>query len=219
MGKKLVLIHTMPFLVDVFSRLCQAILPDVKIWHVLDEPLLEHVRQAGGIQPDDVQQLQMHISNAENIGADAVLVTCSTLSPGVECVRADIPALKIDEAMITGAVELGSRIGVIATNPTTLEPTRSALLAQASRVSKAVDVHMHLVEGALAALLKGDGALHDELVRQAVAQIARQVDVIVLAQASTARVLDVVSEAEIGIPILASPQAALERLKLILSNP
>jgi hypothetical protein len=44
------------------------------------------------------------------------------------------------------------------------------------------------------------------------------VDVIVLAQASMARVLDVIPESERGVPILSSPHLALEQVEPYLTT-
>ncbi len=217
MSDRLVLIHTVTPLVDVFAKLGAKLLPGVQLFHVLDEPLLERVRQHKGLASEDIAQLQSHVWVAEEIGAHAVLVTCSTLSPGVDHIQANIPVVKIDEAMIAQAVALGTRVGVIATAQSTLEPTRSLLMTAAGRRNKSIEVRMALVEHALAALLQDDGATHDRLVKQAIVELASQVDVIALAQASTARVLHVIAEAERTVPILTSPHTALERVRQYLS--
>ena len=214
----LVLIHTMPFLVDVFNGLCRDKLPDVKVFHVLNEPLLEHVRLAGDIQTEDLEQLQAHIATAESIGANAVLVTCSTLSPAVDHIYARIPVIKIDEAMIAQAVSSASRIGIVATNRTTLSPTQALLQAEAARAGRQVEISMVFVEHALPALLGGDGETHDALVKQAVLELASKVDVIVLAQASIARVLNKLAGDDVKVPVLASPHLALERVRQVLSS-
>jgi chorismate-pyruvate lyase len=65
--------------------------------------------------------------------------------------------------------------------------------------------------------LQGDGATHDQLVKQAIVELSAQVEVIVLAQASMARVLSVIAEAERTVPILTSPHTALERVRQILA--
>ena len=83
---------------------------------------------------------------------------------------------------------------MIATNRTTLEPTRQLLLAEAARTGRQIDVELVMVEDALPALLNGDGAAHDRLVRQAVLDIRPRADVVVLAQASIARVLPVLAQ-------------------------
>lgn len=218
MAQRLVLIHTVAPLVDVFSGLCARLLPGVQVFHVLDEPLLERVRLRGGVGAGEIARLQAHARSAEQIGAEAALVTCSTLSPAVDRLRSKVPIFKIDEAMISQAVALGERIGVIATNPTTLEPTRNLLLAQAARLGRRVVVHPLLVEGAFSALMSGDGETHDGLVLQAIRRLAESVDVVVLAQASMARALERLPEAEWRVPVLASPQAALAQVRRQLEN-
>ncbi|MBI4790062.1 MAG: aspartate/glutamate racemase family protein [Chloroflexi bacterium] len=213
MANSFVLIHTVPPLVQVFDKLCAERLPGVIPFHVLDEPLLEQVRLDGSLKPGSIAQLQAHVKTAERIGAAAVLVTCSTLSPGVEQIRAGIRVFKIDEAMISKAVTMGSRIGVIATNQTTLNPTRQLLLDQAERMGKSVEAELSWVDHALPALLDGDGQIHDQLVRERIRDLADRVDVIVLAQASIARVLEIIPESDRAIPILASPNTAIERVR------
>lgn len=219
-GNLLVLVHTVPPLIEVFDRLAAQIVPGVRVLHVLDEPLLERVRQRGQLADEDAARLAGHVAEAASIGAAAVLVTCSTVSPCVETVRlhAQLPVLRIDELMIRAAVEAGSHIGVIATNPTTLAPTRQLLLEEAGRLRKAIEVELVMVEGALAALLRGDGATHDQLVRQAIEKLAQRRDVIVLAQASTARVLQSFDFRETPARILSSPHLALHQAAALLQQ-
>jgi Asp/Glu/hydantoin racemase len=199
----------------VFDELGAKLLPGVQFMHVLDEPLLERVRQRGHLAQEDAQQLGLHVAVAEQIGAQAVLVTCSTISPCVDDVRAKarLPVMKIDEAMIAEAVAQGSKIGVVATAATTLEPTRQLLQAQADLAGKGIEIELVLIKNALVALLDGDGDRHDQLVKKAVLELAKRVDVIVLAQASMARVLEVIPEAERSITILSSPHLALAAVK------
>jgi Asp/Glu/hydantoin racemase len=132
--------------------------------------------------------------------------------------QANIPVLKIDEAMIARAVDVGSRIGVVATAASTLEPTRRLLQVQAGNLAKIIEIELVLVENALSALLNGNGATHDRLVKNATLDLAQRVDVVVLAQASMARVLDTVTESECQVPLLSSPHLALERVRQLLSN-
>ena len=102
MSSKLVLVHTVPPLIGTFTALGAELLPDVQLLHVLDEVILERVRQRGRLDPQDAERLRAHVVSAEEIGATAVLVTCSTISPCVDEVRprVGIPVIKIDEAMV-----------------------------------------------------------------------------------------------------------------------
>ena len=122
----LVCLHTVRPLLRLFDQLADEILPGHKLVHILDEPLLVRARQRGHLDREDTQRVQAHRVLAEQIGAAAILVTCSTVSPCVEEVRKHpgIPIYKIDEEMIKTAVSIGKPIGVVATSDTTLEPTR-----------------------------------------------------------------------------------------------
>lgn len=216
--KSIVLVHTLKPLIGVFDRLCDELLPGVKVYHILDEPLLERIRRRNQLTEQDASRLAEHVMEAENIGARVVLVTCSSISPCVDDIlsKVKIPVIKIDEAMIAEAVRLGSQIGVVATNVTTLEPTRDLLVSQAKAIEKRIDTKLVLVDNALDELLSGDGDQHDRLVKKAVLQLSTEVDVVVLAQASMARVLEIISEAERIVPVLSSPQLAVQKIRAIL---
>ena len=66
--------------------------------------------------------------------------------------------------------------------------------------------------------MSGDAATHDKKVGDALKQLSTEVDVIVLAQASMARVVDTLSDADKKVPILASPPIAMEYLSTILNH-
>ncbi len=66
--------------------------------------------------------------------------------------------------------------------------------------------------GAFDALKAGDTATHDAIVLKALKALMTEVDVVVLAQASMARVLDQLKPEEKLVPILTSPRMGVERL-------
>jgi hypothetical protein len=100
---------------------------------------------------------------------------------------------------------------VIATLPTTLEPTAALVAARAALAGREVEVVSYLCEGAFAALQAGDTERHDNLVREGLRSLGVSVDVIVLAQASMARVADALAPEERPVPILTSPRSGLSR--------
>jgi len=215
MEKVLVCLHTVRPLLGLFDQLVADILPGVKLLHILDEPLLGRVRQRGRLDGEDTRRVQAHRELAEQVGASAILVTCSSVSPCVEDVRKTpgIPIYKIDEVMIQQAVAIGGRIGVVATAETTLEPTRELLVLEADRQNKRVEIELALVSEALQLLLNGESEKHDRLVRQSVLDVSQCTDVVILAQASMARVLDVIPATERRVPVLSSPHLALEAIR------
>jgi Asp/Glu/hydantoin racemase len=222
-GRTLALVHTVTPLIEVFRGLVAELLPGVRTMGILDEPLLEVVKRRGALADDDVTRLIDHARWAAEAGADVLLVTCSTVSPLVDRAQthASIPILKIDEAMIREAVGCGTRIGVVATAGSTLDPSRRMLETEAARCGKPIGVELVLVDRALPALLAGDTETHDQLIGRATLALAASVDVIVLAQASMARALPSIAalpSAGAPTPVLSSPHAALAQVRAVLSS-
>lgn len=215
-----VLIHTISPLIKVFDRLSAELLPGVQLKHILDEPLLEGIRQRGSSISSDAARLWDHIKIAESIRCRAVLITCSILSPLIDDLRplTALPLVKIDEAMISAAIQAGSHLGVLATNPTSLIFLQQRLDSQAQQSGKVITYELKSVDGAFDALLADNTEEHDRLVRQAITEFLPDVDAIVLAQASTARVLNVIPEAERRVPIFSSPNLALEQVRQCLGK-
>jgi hypothetical protein len=103
----------------------------------------------------------------------------------------------------------GSRIAAVATLKTTLRPTCELLDETARTVGPSPIIEPVLVEGAYEALVAGDQAGHDDLLTAALQQAAKRSDVVVLAQASMARVLPRLPASEHG-KFLASPPLAVD---------
>jgi hypothetical protein len=85
-----------------------------------------------------------------------------------------IMVLKIDEAMVDRALELGAHIGVVATAQTTLRPTSDFTQARARAMGKDVQVEARLAEGAYQALFGGDPERHDAIVREVLRDLAQR---------------------------------------------
>lgn len=217
--KTLALIHTSATLVPVFQQLTKARLPMVETFNIVDDSLVRQIGAKGGITEDIAARVAAYIGSAASGGADCILVTCSSIGPAVEAVAASVqvPVLRVDQPMADRAVQTGRRIGVIATLPTTLNPTADLVRRMAALAGKSVELTTRLCEGAFEALMAGDAERHDSLVASALRELSRQVDVIVLAQASMARVVDTLSESDRRVPILASPPLAVEHLATVLA--
>lgn len=220
MAKKAGMIHSVASLVPVFNGLAAEIMPDVEIVHLVDEGLLKDVIATGKYGPNMGRRLGTLTSFAEESGAEAVMLTCSTLGVLVDEAKGmiEVPLLKVDEAMADEAVRFGSRIGVIATLYTTLNPTSDLVRERAALKGKGVDVETVLCEGAFEALGRGDTAAHDNIVLDNLKGLMERVEVVVLAQASMARVADQIPEAERKAPILSSPRLGVQRFKGMLDE-
>jgi Asp/Glu/hydantoin racemase len=216
--KTLALIHTSATLVPVFAQLCKAKLPHVDTFNIVDDSLVRQIGAKGGITPAIAARVAGYIGSAASGGADFILVTCSSIGPAVEAAAPDVkvPVLRVDQPMADQAVRTGWRIGVIATLATTLDPTADLVRRRAALAGRPIELTARLCAGAFEALMAGDAAQHDALVGAALRELATQVDVILLAQASMARVVDTLAPADRRVPILASPGLAVDYLATVL---
>lgn len=216
----LALIHTSPTLTPLFGELCSRYIPDVSIFHMVDESLIADTIREGRLRRVTMRRVLAAVESAAVAGADAVLVTCSSIGPAVSIAQQlfDIPVIRVDEAMAEAAVRMGPRIGVMATLRTTLEPTIALLHEKAAEGGIDLEIVDSLAHGAFDAVLAGDTATHDRVLSQALQQEMRGVDVIVLAQASMARVVKAMPQGALGSPVLSSPELAVKRTRDILHN-
>jgi Asp/Glu/hydantoin racemase len=216
--KRLGLLHTSATLVPIFEQLCKAKLPNVAVFNLVDDSLIKDVIAHGHLRPQTARRVTQHVAAAEDAGANYIMVTCSSIGAAVETAAtlAGVPVLRVDQPMADQAVASAKRVGVIATLPTTLEPTTDLIRRRAAAAGREIELTARLCEGAFDALMSGDAAKHDAMVAAALKELASQVDVVALAQASMARVVDTLPESDRRIPILASPPLAVDFLATVL---
>ncbi len=207
---RLAVLHTVTGLVDFFRPLLSEHLPDVETYHMVDESLLEDAI-ANVDAPSLRWRLADHVASAHKAGVAGILVTCSSVSELVDAVRplSSVPLFKIDDAMAASAVGDGKNIALICTTSSTVAPSTRQLTRAASEAGREVEVRASLVAGAFDALKAGNRDRHDELVLQECMRSAEEADVIVLAQASLARLEDSVRE-RAGRRVVSSPVPCLK---------
>lgn len=217
--KTLGLIHTSATLIPVFQQLCKEHLPGVNTFNIVDDSLVKNIIARGEVTESIYKRVADYVSSAEDSGADYILVTCSSIGAPVEAAaeKAGVPVLRVDQPMADLAVQTGKRIGVIATLKTTLQPTSDLVKRRAELAGKEIELSAVVVDGAFDALMSGDAAKHDELVADALRKLSKEVDVILLAQASMARVVDTLSEEDKTVPIVASPPNAIKHLASLMN--
>lgn len=218
--KTLGLIHTSATLVPVFQQLCKDLLPGINIFNIVDDSLIKDVITRGELTEKTAGRVVKYVTSAEEAGADFILVTCSSIGAAVETAArlTKVPVLRVDQPMADLAVRSGKKIGVVATLPTTLAPTTDLVKRRAALMNKEIKLISKLCEGAFEALMSGDAATHDVMVAAALKELSKEVDVILLAQASMARVVDTLAEEDKRVPIIASPPEAIKYLSTILCH-
>jgi aspartate/glutamate racemase len=212
--KTLYAIHTGPVLVDVIRSLVKEVLPGTKLVNIVDDGLLSEVREAGHLTTAVSRRLIGYGVLAAGSGADAILNCCSSVGDAAELLArvVDVPVVRIDEPMAQRAVESGSRIAVVATLATTLQPTKQLILRKAKESGREVSVKSYVADSAFDALLAGDAQKHDALVNTVIDDAMKDNDVVVLAQGSMARLVAARQDGA-GGRILTSPRAGVESLR------
>lgn len=210
------LLHTVASLAATFDALLDDSAPDVRRVHVIDARLLQTARQDGVTQAV-LATVAAHARHLADCGADAVLVTCSSIGEAAEAAAGSlpIPVLRVDTAMAEQAVAIASgpsargRIAVLATLDSTLGPTSRLVARAAARAGRSITVAPDVVAGAFAAQDAGDRAGAEALIAAAVARLADNADVVVLAQASMA---GAAQAAAVSVPVLTSPAGGVRSL-------
>ena len=222
MPPTLALIHTSMVFITVetmMQKIFAEVMPEVRLLNIVDDSLLPEVVAAGKVTPTAVERMCAYVTAAETAGADAVLSLCSSLGPAITVARnlVSIPVMKIDDAMTELAASQATRIGVMATVPTTLGPTIDLLREKGALQQKELAITPCLVEGAFPILMSGDKDQHDAMVSAAAAALAVSVELIVLAQASMTRLAPRL-QSETGLPVLSSPRLGIEYAKRVLDD-
>jgi Asp/Glu/hydantoin racemase len=165
--------------------------PDVEIQSMLDTSLLADTMAAGRVTPVTAARLLSYVQQAEAAGADLLLLTCTSMGQGMTHVQefSALPTLCITEPLAKEALDLGTRIGVVGTVPTSPAQIIEPLETEARRRGVdpgGLDFSIAVVEEAFAARGRGDTEAHDRLVSEAAARLAAEngLDCIVFAQAS-----------------------------------
>lgn len=213
-------IHTTRLVIEPVHQSIAAAGQDLQINHVLDEGILRRLATLGRITPEITDWLTRMVSSSQDIGAELAVVSCSSLSPCVNEVRGrlNIPVLKVDEPMMEYGVRHADRIGLVMTNPTTEAPSQMLFAEVTKRLGSRARLFPELCPGAFAKLTGGDIEGHDTEVVEVIKSLLEEVDLIMLAQISIARVrqhLDSSSAAR----VLSSLDFVGDKISEIIGNP
>lgn len=220
---KLCTLHTtdkfMELMSNPFTKPFLADNPDVEGLDIADSSLIAETQAAGYATPAVKRRMYNYMMSAVDAGADAILVTCTSVNTVTKTIRdmIPVPVISIEEPVAKKAVESGTKIGILSSLATSAEPVKATILEAAAAAGKEVEASIEVADGAFEALMSGDRALHDEKVREALDKLAERVDVVVFAQISMA----LVEHKEYPIPVLkfgrlsydAAKEAMVEHLK------
>jgi len=214
----LVLLHGARSNVAAFEAFVAEKAPQLARRHVVAADLLARAERTG---LDDTlrRDLRDTLQDIAEGQPRLVLCTCTTLGGLAEELGPELGLCvhRIDRALAEAALEAGRRILVLATAPTTLEPTANLINAVAAELAMRPEVRVHLVEGAWPLFRDGDLEGYYRVIAAAAREMAGEADVLVLAQASMAP-----AKAQIGeltASVLTSPEPGMARALALLCGP
>jgi hypothetical protein len=222
-GPRIALIHALPESSEPANRAFAALWPEAARFNLLDDSLAPDVAAAGAITPAITQRFLDLSHYAGRTGARGILFTCSAFGVSIDACKAalerdtkPVPVLKPNEAALEAALQAGPRIGLLATFGPTIPSMTAELEAMAKARGVVPTILTHVVEGALAALKRGDAAEHDRLIARAAADLGA-VDALVLAQFSMARAAAAIAAVK-GRKVITTPESAVLKLRALVER-
>ncbi|MBK7332724.1 MAG: arylsulfatase [Betaproteobacteria bacterium] len=213
-GVRIALVHALAHSIAPINAEFARAWPEARRMNLLDDSLSADLAASpSGLDERMTGRFLALAGYAIDTGAAAILFTCSAFGPCIDAVARrwpDRPVLKPNEAMIDDAVALARagarRVALVAT----FAPTLASMPAEFPGDVEVVPV---MVEAAMDALDRGDGATHDRLAAEAVARaVTMPVDAVALSQFSLARAAGAVARAT-NAPVLTTPGSAVRALR------
>ncbi len=183
---------------------------------IVDDTLIFDMVEAGGMTPEIHTRVMDCFDRAAAANPDLIVCTCSSIGDATEEAQASgkysVPVLRIDQAMAEEAVQTGKNIAVMATLPTTLDPTCDLIKRCAKAAGKEINITPILLNDFVPLMKAGkvDEAVASVLVEAEKLQDGH--DVIVMAQASLGMQKDRI-QPSISIPVLSSPPLCAKQIK------
>jgi Asp/Glu/hydantoin racemase len=213
----LIYTSTTPELVEIVEKEVMGQLgSEAELISFQDPTILAEVRKDGYVTAAPAARLIGMYMKAVEQGADAILNLCSSVGEVADCVQdaaryLGVPIVRVDEEMCREAVRLGRKIAVMATLPTTLEPTKRTVLRVAREMGKHVEMIEVLVDGAFGL----DQEQFKVLMAEHAGKAAKEADVILFAQGSMAYCESYIADKN-GKTVLSSPGFGAKALKAAL---
>ncbi len=203
-------IYTSQALVIPVSDAFPELVPGVRLVNIADDSLIQDVIAANEVPPAVERRLLRYFMACEDLGADLILNTCSSIGEASMRIARyiNLPIMNIDDAMAGAVVQEVGTVAVLATLPSTLGPTVRLIRQHAESAGVTIEIVEGLAPGAFEALISGDAAKHDQILLETACRIARNAEAVVLAQGSMAR-MHAVLESNAGVKVFSSIRSGL----------
>ncbi|KOO52546.1 hypothetical protein [Viridibacillus arvi] len=148
---------------------------NVELQHFVDPGLInrinhDHTFSIAEAKRKVIEQVQW----IENSSVDAILITCTNyialLDENYQSMK---PIIKLDEPFFKEICDLSRPLKIVFTNPATVEGTINRLNQFANKVSKSLDIEVHIIEGAFKLVMEGQLEEHNRIVAKELEKLVK----------------------------------------------
>lgn len=219
-GKKLGIIHAALITTRAVQKYIDEIIPEVEVVHWVDDTIqnTNFACEPGIIPGKNYAKFVQAALSQQEYGVDLIMLACSTFNRAAEFARPmiDTPMLQIDRPMMDLAVRDGSRIGLLATVPTTVPASERLLRLAAEDAGKTVEVKLRLCSEAFQILKAGNTEKHNEMLLEEIDRLSGEVDAIVMAQVSMTALEPRLTNTK--VPVYNSGRTAFNKIRETLES-
>lgn len=219
-GRTLGIIHANIITITAMKPYIEKYIPEVQIMHLADDTIQRDNISAGvGVIPKtNYYKFVQYAHNLQEAKVDMILLACSTFNYAAELARPmiNIPIAQIDRPMMEAAVRDGNKVGLLATLPTTVPSSEKLLRVAAAEAGKDVEIKTVLCSRAFEELNKGNTAIHNEILLEAIDKLSSEADSIVMAQLSMSALAPYLQNTK--IPVYNSGDTGLSRVREMLES-
>ncbi|WP_157220092.1 aspartate/glutamate racemase family protein [Flavisphingomonas formosensis] len=215
---RIVLLHATTVAIDPIQSAFRSLWPEPELVNLLDDALTPDRARDAELTEALIARFVSLGRYALSIGADAILVTCSAFGPAIEQMAREfpVPVLKPNEAMFEAALEIGPKVGMVATFAPSIITMEAEFAEYAASIGGDATLTTILVEDAMTALRAGDTEAHNARIAARIGELDGR-DAIMLAHFSTSRAQEA-AQAKTAVPVLSAPSAAVARLRTLIER-
>lgn len=210
---KVGVIHATMDAVEPLNAMFWRMEPDVTVLNFVNEYLLFRANEKGGADEEGLHRFVRILLDAADAGVDGIIVACSVYTPFAGRVNGltSMPVIGIDAPMLERAVEIGGKIGILATTAPSAPSAQRQMEKFAASRGKTVEFRRAVVTEAMTALKAGDVPAHNRLLAETGRKLLSEgCDVLVLSQITMACAADGMKD--LGIPVLTSPREGVREI-------
>jgi aspartate/glutamate racemase len=217
-GRKLGIIHAALITTRAVQKYIDEVIPEVEVVHWVDDTIqnTNFACEPGIIPKKNYAKFVQAALSQQEYGVDLILLACSTFNRAAEHAKPmiDVPMLQIDRPMMDLAVQDGTRIGLLATVPTTVPASERLLRLAAEEAGQRIEVTVRLCSEAFQVLKAGNPERHNQMLLAEIDALSGSVDAIVMAQVSMTALEPLLGNTR--VPVYNSGRTSFHRVRQIL---